>query len=378
MCPLTVGRSSVQQVSAYSLPFVSSRLRSARWASLLALGLILFALSPPVRLRAKAAATMFEAVGRWVPRPFAHEPQPVASKMGGVAGRLFPGRPGDGGVLLVPGAAPAGIEDPRTNSLATALARSGRAVFVPDLELYEERFEVEDIERLVISLVGLAEITGRPVVAVGVSYGGSFALIAAADPRVDGHLSRVATFGAYFDLVGVIQAITTGASLVGDRVITWEAHPMARDFLYARTTLQLVPITEQSLFLDALAGKVDSSHLSPSSRAFFELLVNQDPQLTFQLAEALAPEYLVFLETFSPSAVADQIKVPVRALHSTDDPIVPYAELVRLGESMPDVDTTLVSIFEHVDFDPSSPGDWLAASPDLLRLWSFITWVLAG
>jgi len=57
---------------------------------------------------------------------------------------------------------------------------------------------------------------------------------------------------------------------------------------------------------------------------------------------------------------------------------VPYAELVRLGESMPDVDTTMVSIFEHVDFDPRSPRDWLAASPDLLRLWSFITWVLAG
>lgn len=321
---------------------------------------------------------MFEAVGRRVPRPFAHESQPVASELAGVGGRLYPGRPGDGGVLLVPGAAPAGIEDPRTNSVATALARSGRAVFIPELALYKERFEVEDIERLVASLVGLAEITDRPVVALGISYGGSFALIAAADPRVDGHLSRVATFGAYFDLVGVIQAVTTGASLVADRVIAWEAHPMARDFLYARTTEQLVPIAEQSLFLDALAGKADPSHLALSSRAFFELLVNQDPQRTFHLAEALAPEYRVFLEKFSPSAVAGQIKVPVRAMHSTDDPIVPHAELVRLGESMPDVDTTLVSIFEHVDFDPSSPGDWVAASPDLLRLWSFITWVLAG
>lgn len=321
---------------------------------------------------------MVEAVGRRIPRPLAHQSEPLSALVKGVSGRLYPGRPGEGGVLLVPGAAPAGLDDPRTNSVARALARSGRTVFIPELDLYREQFQVDDIERLVSSMVGLSENTGDLIVALGISYGGSFALIASADPRVNGHLSRVATFGAYFDLVGVVQAITTGVSVIGKREIMWEQHPMARDFLYARTTQQLVPIEEQAVFLDALAGRADPSALSVSSRTFFELLANSDPQRSFDLARSLAPRYRTFLDTFSPSTVAGEIKVSVRALHSRDDPIVPYAEVERLGEALPRVDTTIVSIFQHVDFDPRSPGDWLAASPDLLRLWSFTTWVLAG
>lgn len=353
-------------------------LRSRRWSRIIALTLVLVAIFPPVRLRVKAAATMIESIGRRVPRPFAPETRAVTAAIGGVTGRLYLGQAGARGVLLVPGAAPAGIEDPRTNSVAAALVRAGRTVFIPQLDLYSEQFREVDIERLIASVLALSESTTHKVVVLGISYGGSLALIAAADPRLDGHLSRVGTFGAYFDLIGVIQAITTGASVVGDRTINWEAHPMAREFLYARTTQQLVPEAEQSLFLDALAGVADPSRLSLASNSYYHLLVNLDPHRTYELAEALDLHYRMFLQTFSPSTVAGEIDVPVRALHSTDDPIVPYAELERMGAAMPAVETTAVSIFQHVDFDPRSPSDWIGASPDLVRLWSFTTWLLAG
>lgn len=345
---------------------------------LIALTLAIVAILPSIRLRVKAAATVIESVGRRVPRPFAPEPRRAAAEIGGVRGRLYTGQAGARGVLLVPGAAPAGIEDPRTNSLAASLVRAGRTVFIPQLDLYDKQFREDDVERLIASVVALSESTTNKVAVLGISYGGSLALIAAADPRLDGRLSRVATFGAYFDLIGVIQAVTTGASVVGDRTITWKAHPMARDFLYARTTQQLVPAAEQSLFLDALAGVADPSLLGPASRAYYELLVNVDPHRTYELAELLDRDHRLFLETFSPSRVAGKIDVPIRALHSTDDPVVPYAELERLGAAMPAAETTAVSMFQHVDFDPRSPGDWIAASPDLFRLWSFATWVLAG
>lgn len=340
------------------------------------------AILPRVRLRVNAAAVMIESFGRRVPRLFAaRSPSPAPSHdtaIGGVAGRLYAGRAGARAVLLVPGAAPAGLEDPRTNSVAAALARAGRTVFIPELDLYQQLLREGDIERLIVSVRALSDSTANKVVVLGISYGGSLALIAAADPRLDGHLSRVATFGAYFDLIGVIQAVTTGSSLIGDRVINWQAHPMARDFLHARTTQQLVPTPEQSLFLDALAGVADPSRLSPASRAYYDLLVNVDPHHTYELAESLDGRYRLFLETFSPSSVAEKIEVPVRALHSTDDLVVPYGELERLGAAMPAVKTTGVSMFQHVDFDPRSPGDWIAAGPDLIRLWSFTTWVLAG
>ncbi len=150
-----------------------------------------------------------------------------------VIGRLY--APGDyPAVLVVPGATPEGVDDARVNDLALALARAGRTVFIPELDLYREQFTKADLERIVAVVGGLAERTGQPSAVLGISYGGSLALVAAADPRMEGQLSRVATFGAYYDLEGVIQAVTTGGSTVDDRFIPWEGHPIAEDVLATR------------------------------------------------------------------------------------------------------------------------------------------------
>jgi pimeloyl-ACP methyl ester carboxylesterase len=302
----------------------------------------------------------------------------LEATVGGVEGRLFVGRAGGPGLLLVPGAAPAGLADPRTNRVAVTLCRAGRTVFVPALDLYRGRLDEGDIERLVACSGGLSHALGSRISVFAISYGGSLALIAASDPRAHTHISRIGTFGAYFDLVGVIQAVTAGISIVGGRRIPWTAHPLAREFLYARTTEELVPAHERALFLDVLAGQAAPDGLSQESRSYSQLLLNTDPEQAFPLAEQLRDPYRQFLTTFSPSRVASQIRVPVLALHSIDDPVVPYGELIRLGEAMPGVETIAVGIFQHVNVHRRSAKDWLRALPDLNRLWNFTNWVLAG
>lgn len=331
---------------------------------------------PAVRDRIRAGAAVLETFGVSVPRFFSPDPAPETAEIGGVTGRLYMVDDGRA-ILIVPGATPQGVEDSRVNDVARSLARSGRTVFIPELELYRERFALEDLERIVAAVGGLAERSNQPVTIVGFSYGGSLALVAAADPRMEGRLSRVATLGAYYDLVGVIQAVTTGGSLIGDRFIPWEGHPIAKELLAARTA-QLLPEEERESLMEALEGRADPEDLAPSARSIYDLLVNKDPRQTALLVDRLPPAFLRVITEFSPSAFADRIDVPVMAMHSTDDPLVPYAELARLEAGMPQAETSTVHLLRHVDFEPTSAADWRDALPDFVQLWDFTTWVLAG
>lgn len=337
--------------------------------------LVLVASLPPVRSKARAVAVVLDTFGVTVPGFLTAAVEAADTEVNGVPGRLYaPERPSPA-VLIVPGATPAGVEDPRVDAVASALARSGRVVFVPELELYQERFDQVDLERIVDATQGLADTTGEPVSITGFSYGGSFALVATADRRLEGKVAGVSVLGAYFDLRGVVQAITTGVSLVEGALYQWDPHPAARDILYARA-MELAPEGEQGAILEALADNGNAEHLSPHGRALFELLANRHPARTFELAQHLSPEAADLLDRFSPATVADRLTIPVLAMHSLDDPLVPYGELPRFDQGLPGAKTQTVDLFSHVDFDPTSPGDWFAAMPDLWRVVGFASFIL--
>lgn len=329
---------------------------------------------PAVRARAKAIPVLAEALGGSFPRPFAPTVRRTVAELDGVTGHLYapdrPARP----ILLLPGAAPRGKDDPRAVRLARAVARAGRLVFVPDLDLYERRFTEEDLDRIVRAILALdrhPSAMGRPTV-FGISYGGSFGLVAAADPRLEGRLAQIAVFGAYFDMVGVIQAVTTGTSLVAGRSYPWEAHPLAREIL-ERNAAKLAPEPFRDDLRRALEG-TDPAALDPAARAIYDFLSNRDPAATFRLAERLPDGAKAFLARFSPSAVADEIDAPVIALHSTADPAVPYGEAIRLHRGLPGVRLVTVGGFRHVDF--GAPSSWFSAAGDLAGVWRFTSLLL--
>jgi hypothetical protein len=332
---------------------------------------------PAVQARSKALAVLAEAVGAPFPRPFAPEVRRVDTTLGDVRGDLYlPDRPAPA-VLLVLGAAPQGPADPRAVRLATSLARAGRVVFAPRLTLAQRRFDEEDLDRIVRSVLALEDhpATVGPVVALGISYGGSYALVAAADSRLRGHLAQVATFGAYFDLAGVIQAVSTGASLIDGRRVPWRGHPQAR-LVLEHHAAQLAPEGSGDELRDVLAGRDSPDALDPAARAVFELLANRDPARTHELAEALAPESRALLTRFSPATVAPAIDVRVIAMHSTDDPAVPYGELIRLHRALPEARVVTVGSFRHVDLKGGGPGGPLRLVSDLWDAWRFASWLL--
>jgi pimeloyl-ACP methyl ester carboxylesterase len=331
---------------------------------------------PPMQARGKALGVLAEGVGIGFPRPFAAEIRRTDVTLDGVTGHLYaPERPSPP-IMLLPGAAPLGKDDPRAVRLARSLARAGRAVFIPDLTLYERRFDVEDLDRIVRGALGLEAhpASSDKVVLLGVSYGGAFALVAAADPRLRGRLEQVATFGAYWDLIGVIQAVTTGISLVGGLRVPWEGHPAARSILEEA----IVGLSPEGLRPDLRAALAadDATGLPPDARATFELLRNEDPALAPELARALPTGLRDVLERFSPASIEERLEVPVVALHSTNDPAVPYGELVRLRAALPEARALTVSSFRHVDPSSSTDGGWGSLVADAWDAWRFTSWIL--
>ena len=329
-------------------------------------------LLPSVQARTKAAGMVPEALGLDVPRPFAPSVLRREATLDGVDGDIYlPDRSGPP-ILLVHGAALQGKDDPRLVRLARAVARSGRVVFVPKLVRAERRFVVEDVERIVRGAVAWSARGDQPVTILGISYGGSFGLVAAADPRLRGHLAQVAVFGAYFDLVGVLQAVTTGASAIDGRRYPWKGPPEALGILEEGATDLLPPDARDEVRRALAAG--DPGDLEGEARAMYDLLVNRDPSRTAALAAGLPEDARQLLREFSPSSVADRLDVPIIAMHSLEDPAVPVAECIRLVRAIPETRLVLVRGFRHVDF--GSAGGLGEAVGDLFSAWRFATWLL--
>ena len=349
-----------------------------RTAVVVRLGLVVvviagLALHPAVRATVKAAFVLDDAFEGPLLRPFALSVERNEEETGGVVLDRYTSRPGAPRILLLPGAAPAGRDDERVVSLASSLAAAGREVLVPELRLFSEELAVDDLARV----VEVAERSCRAdegLVLLGFSYGGALALVAAADERVAGCIDLVATFGAYGDLVGVLQAAVTGVSVVDGQEYPWDA----ADRSVVRTVLRdaatkLVPEPQRAPLRRALELQ-DPTGLAGTADLVYRMMTADDPGVVADLARLLPPPGQRLLETFSPVAVAAEVEADVLVAHALDDPAVPVAELRRLEAAFPEAEVTTVRSFRHVDL--STDEGVVPLARDLLTAWSFMQAVL--
>jgi pimeloyl-ACP methyl ester carboxylesterase len=337
------------------------------------LAVAVFALHPAVHAVAKASFVLSDAFGAPLPRlwapPVEHSEQRMADV---VVDRYTPGSEAPP-LLLVPGAAEDGREDERVVSIASSLAAAGREVVVPELDLYRQEIVVDDLDRVVAVVEKLCP-PGGGLVLFGFSYGGSLALVAAADERVAGCIDLVATFGAYADLVGALQAAVTGVSVVNGERHPWDSadEPLVRTVLEDAAAM-LVPAEEREPLRRALEEE-DPADLSGAGRLVYRMLTTDDPARVADLARRLPPPGDALVETFSPVSVSHRVEVDVLAAHALDDPAVPVAELLRLRTAFPEAELMTVNSFRHVDLTTEDGLGPLIR--DLVTAWSFMYGVL--
>ena len=305
------------------------------------------------------------------------------------AGDLYrPGEPARAALVLVPGAAPQGKDDPRLVAVARSLARARFLVLVPEIaNLRALKLRPEDAGAVADALRHLSARTGgsggagagAPEGSVGlvaISYATGPAVLAALEPDLRARVRFLVAVGGYYDIEALVTFFTTGHYRPAPD-LPWEKaepNPYGK-WIFLRSNAQRVEAARDRVLLLAMAQrKLDdlgaglddlTARLGPEGRAVHALLVNRDPGAVPGLIAALPPGVRRDLAALDlkrrdlGSLAAEAILI-----HGRNDAVIPYSESKALAAALaPErARLTLVDNLAHVELGPAGVGD-------SLRLW---------
>jgi pimeloyl-ACP methyl ester carboxylesterase len=279
-------------------------------------------------------------------------------------------------LVLVPGLAPQGKEDPRLVDLATTLARARFAVLVPDLpSLMEQRVSPDNVRQIADAL-GYFRAEGwrwpradPPYGVVAISYAVGPALLATLEPDIRGRVDFAVAVGGYWDVDAVLTYFTTGFYRDAAHGPWIEGQPNEfGKWLFVRANAGRIPALRDRINLTAIAGRkmddpnADIADLLPllgaEGQSVMRLLTNKDPERTPALIAGLPAPLLGDLRALDLKS-RDLSGAPPRVLllHGRDDRIVPAPQSFALARALgPDrADLFIVDNLGHADL---SAGHW--------------------
>lgn len=276
------------------------------------------------------------------------------------------------GMVLVPGLAVAGGDDPRLVALARTLARVGFVVLIPEIPGFRSyRMGAEDVHVLVAAvqaLDGVAQMhAGLPVGIGAFSFAVGPALIAALDPRVAHRVDFVVAVGGYYDLRRLIAYYTTGANRDDPQAITpydkgkWIfALGVSEKLPRASDRLAIQAVARRAIYADAGESDIPApSSLSPGGAALLELLTNTSSERVPILLAQLPPSLRAEISALNPAEQPmDALGARLLLLHGRGDNIIPYTESIALAEAVGPggADLFIIDGLAHVNLQPTS-GD---------------------
>jgi acetyl esterase/lipase len=361
-----------------------------RWLAIAAAAFVaVVALSTWIGAQARAIVVLVSVLDAPVAEDVAgaltREPLATDEVVAGAPTAVF--RPGGDGpwrvVVFVNGVTRRGRFHPTVRRLAIGLARTGHLTLVPDLPgLAAGELTPRTVERLVAvvdAAVRRADARGR-VAFIGVSAGGSLALLAAADPRVCEHVSVVAAVAPYVDLADVIRLATTGFHLERGRLVRYQVEPFVSLVAGRALAASLPPGRDRRILLGLLRTVPDESEsplaglrarlpqgLAPDGRALAALLRNRDARRFGRLFASLPASVKQAARRLSPILVAHRLCAPVELVTAPHDKYFPPAESRALTRVAPDARLTVSATLQHADLEPS-----LAGVRDLARLDAYV------
>lgn len=283
-------------------------------------------------------------------------------------------------VVLFLGANAAGRDDEDVVNLGHALAGAGYAVMFhwsPTMAL-KANIEPAETGNLVWAYQYLAEreyVDPDRVGLGGFCVGASFALVAAADPRIQDEVYFVNAFGPYYDAETLLlQAASRSVEYDGERT------PWNVDKLTLRVLAnELIETLDDPSDIDALTRRYMNNQtltpeeldaLSPQATNITRLLDGTTPDEAQALYTQLPERFRSDLAGISPSFHVDDIRARLLILHDRNDRLVPAAESRRLlaaTEDRGDVRYTEVLAFEHVRPSGGGTAELLAEAWRLFR-----------
>ncbi|MFQ5872911.1 MAG: alpha/beta hydrolase family protein [Dehalococcoidia bacterium] len=282
-------------------------------------------------------------------------------------------------VVLGHGMVSTGKEDPRLRRAATIFARAGYMVLVPEMRrLKQQQVDAEDAQVLVDSVDYLCPqpfVKPSSIALAGFCVSASLALVAAEDPRINQKVSLVSSWGGYFDIHSLVNAVATHFYEYQGRRFPWRPAPNVKPIV-ADTLVRMVPsLGEQEYLKSVLKGRGNGgsgegnappSQLSALGGSVLRFIDSDDPADVDEIWDLLAPEAHQRLASVSPATHIEKLRAQAFVIHGEGDGTVPSIESRRLADAISDqrqVHYSTFSFFDHVN--PEVSRITLANLPNL-------------
>jgi dienelactone hydrolase len=279
----------------------------------------------------------------WATKPPVVQKVRYPTRFGQVEGDIY--RPGaDGphpGIVVCLGVVPFGVDHPQVPVLGKALARAGFvALLYWSPAMRDFRLDPEDIENISLAYNWLIE---QPYVdparsgLLGTCVGGSFALMAAANPLIRDRVAFVSTYAPYSSLWTFARDVASSTSSSGDGREPWQVDPLTRKVFIHSMTSFLKP-GEAEWFRSTFAngsGHLDDHSLSADGQAVHSLLTARDEKDAETALRCLPAILQERLTAMSPMNYVKDIHAPlIVLLHDRGDQVVPVGESRRLRSAL--------------------------------------------
>ena len=269
-------------------------------------------------------------------------------------------------MVLVPGAAVLGRDEPRLQAFARTLARAGFAVLVPELpEVRQLVLSRADGDRVANALRQLNKrLPDLPLGVAAISYAAAPAIIAAIEDDLAPRVAFVVAIGGYRDAYAAIRFVTTGAFRPrGDsREFRIEPNAYGRWAILRANASRLDDPRDARLLEEIALQRFhdrnadisrEVSMLGPQGRAVLALVDNRDPDAVNRLIEELPESVRREIDGLN-LAFYDLSKLHGRLIlvHGRTDPMVPYSESqdLAVAASKARVSLFLIDDIGHVEF----------------------------
>lgn len=222
-------------------------------------------------------------------------------------------RPGWGdrhpAIMIVPGAAPRGNDEPTMRSFGLTLSRAGYLVMLPEFPFLKEgRFDSAATRQLDAAFAharALPETRGLSVGAFGVSVGAGMMLVAAGREPALREAAFLAVLGGYYDIDTYLASLVSRSQPSASGTIPWVPSQEAQDRL-PPAAIDLVP-----------AGARDAVRAALEPAAY---------EVALGRIRALPAGARSAYDSVSPESVWSEIRPPIYWVHDPLDTFEPLAE----------------------------------------------------
>lgn len=261
-------------------------------------------------------------------------------------------------VVLCLGVVPFGVDHPQIPRLETALARFGFLALIHwspamrDLRLVPD--DAEDIALAYDWLLRRADVDASRSGLFGTCVGGSFALLAAARPRIRDRVAFVGAFAPFSSVSTLIRDIASGTTADDGATTPWAVDQLTRQVFVRSVTCGLEPAGADALRVAYEQGRpLDPLTLSADARAVHALLFARDRDAADDAMRGLPASLRERLDRMSPLEHTTELAAPLVMFgHDRDDHVIPVGESRRLAAALagrPGVQYTEYAMFEHAD-----------------------------